>query len=303
MDNEFRLEVYLKEKRESVNDTLFKVLSLYDTNRELISAMQYSLMANGKRLRPILCISAAECIKNSTNVLIPACAIEMIHTYSLIHDDLPAMDDDDLRRGNPTLHKKYSESTAILAGDALLTHAFYILSNPGVFEFKPLDNNIIIKLISIISESAGTNGMIEGQILDMQAENPLHGIEPLDYLLKMHGLKTGKMIKASVEMGAVAAGANSAQLNNLISYAENIGMAFQIIDDILDIEGDSATLGKPVGSDVNNKKLTFPDVLGIEESREYAENLISTAVKALDIFGEKALPLKKIANYIIKRDY
>jgi geranylgeranyl diphosphate synthase, type II len=260
-------------------------------------------MANGKRLRPILCISAAECIKNSTNVLIPACAIEMIHTYSLIHDDLPAMDDDDLRRGNPTLHKKYSESTAILAGDALLTHAFYILSNPGVFEFKPLDNNIIIKLISIISESAGTNGMIEGQILDMQAENPLHGIEPLDYLLKMHGLKTGKMIKASVEMGAVAAGANSAQLNNLISYAENIGMAFQIIDDILDIEGDSATLGKPVGSDVNNKKLTFPDVLGIEESREYAENLISTAVKALDIFGEKALPLKKIANYIIKRDY
>ncbi len=304
---EFDLEIYLKVKRDFINDALLKILSLYDKKRDLISAMDYSLMANGKRLRPILCIASSECIKNSDDksddVIIPACAIEMIHTYSLIHDDLPAMDDDDLRRGKPTLHKKFSESTAILAGDALLTHAFYILSNSNLPSLKTLSNDILIRLISIISDAAGTNGMIEGQMLDMQANDFNESINPFDYLLKMHGLKTGKMIKASVESGAVAAGANPDQLKYLECYAENIGMAFQIIDDILDIEGDSAIMGKPVGSDIANKKMTFPEIIGLKESKKYAEKLIFEAIESLGSFGDKAIPLQKIANYIIKRKY
>ena len=307
-NKEFDLALYLKEKRESVNDTLLKILSLYDKNRELISAMEYSLMANGKRLRPILCIASAECIgisddKLAENIILPACAIEMIHTYSLIHDDLPAMDDDDLRRGKPTLHKKFSESTAILAGDALLTHAFFILSNPDLLKANHLTNEILIKLISIISDASGTNGMIEGQMLDMQANAYTESIESLEYLKKMHGLKTGKMIKASVESGAIAAGADTDQLKKLCCYAENIGMAFQIVDDILDIEGDASIMGKPVGSDVSNKKMTFPEIIGLEKSKKYAEDLILNALVQLETFGKKALPLQKIANYIIKRNH
>ena len=255
-----------------------------------------------------MCIASAECIgisdqKLGKNIILPACAIEMIHTYSLIHDDLPAMDDDDLRRGKPTLHKKFSESTAILAGDALLTHAFYILSNPDLVGLKHFSNDTLIKLISIISDAAGTNGMIEGQILDMQANNFTESIEPLEYLKKMHGLKTGKMIKASVKSGAITAGANTDQLENLCCYAENIGMAFQIVDDILDIEGDVSVMGKPVGSDIANKKMTFPEIIGLEESKKYAEDLVLNALEKLEVFGEKALPLQKIANYIIKRKY
>lgn len=305
---EFNLKIYLKDKRELINSNLLKILSLYDKHRELIAAMEYSLMANGKRLRPILSVASAECIRNSDkksfeDVILPACAIEMIHTYSLIHDDLPAMDDDDLRRGNLTSHKKFSEATAILAGDALLTHAFFILSNPDLFPIKLPDNDILIKIIGIISDAAGTNGMIEGQMLDMQAGEALESNESLQYLKKMHALKTGKMIKASVKVGAVAAKANLEQINCLSQYAENIGMAFQIADDILDIEGDASIIGKPVGSDIANNKLTFPEVIGLKESKQYAKELVAKAIKALEGFGEKAMPLKQIANYIIKRNY
>lgn len=311
---EFNLKSYLQEKREFTNKNLIKILSLYDKKRELISAMEYSLMAGGKRLRPVLCMASAECIgKSAKNTILPACAIEMIHTYSLIHDDLPAMDDDDLRRGRPTLHKKFSESTAILAGDALLTHAFYILSNPEIIFSKDLSNNILLSIIAKIADAAGTNGMIEGQMLDMQAEHLLQlknkskqstgGFDPLDYLKKMHTFKTGKMIKVSVEVGAIAAGANHEELDYLRVYAEKIGMAFQIIDDILDVEGDPLVMGKPVGSDAVNKKMTFPDIIGLEESKKYAKELVSYAIESINIFGDKALPLQNIANYIIKRKY
>ena len=305
---EFNLKLYFKKKRGLINNNLLKILSLYDKNRELIAAMEYSLMANGKRLRPILAIASSECIKNSDknsfeNVILPACAIEMIHTYSLIHDDLPAMDDDDLRRGNLTSHKKFSEATAILAGDALLTHAFFILSNPGLFSIQLPGNDILIKIIGIISDAAGTNGMIEGQMLDMLAGEALDSNESLQYLKKMHALKTGKMIKASIKVGAVAANANLEQINCLSQYAENIGMAFQIVDDILDIEGDASVMGKPVGSDVANKKMTFPEIIGLEKSKKYAEKLVLNALEKLKMFGNKALPLQKIANYIIKRKY
>ncbi len=306
---DFQLDLYLKNKREFINKALLSVLSGFDEKRELITAMKYSLMANGKRLRPILCIASAECVKGSDqklddSVIFPACAIEMVHTYSLIHDDLPAMDDDDLRRGMPTSHKKFSEATAILAGDALLTHAFNILSNPSSFKSQALPDNILINIIRVISEAAGTNGMIEGQMLDMQAELGVDeeiSSDSLEYLKKMHALKTGKIIAASVEVGAIAAGADQDQLDKLVSYAENIGMAFQIVDDILDVEGDSSIIGKPVGSDEINKKLTFPLIIGLEKSKKYAEQLITQSLEILESFGDDALPLKKIASYIIER--
>ncbi len=307
--SDFKLDLYLKNKRDFINKVLLSILSDFEKERELIAAMEYSLMANGKRLRPILCIASAECVKGldkklDDSVILPACAIEMIHTYSLIHDDLPAMDDDDLRRGMPTSHKMFSEATAILAGDALLTHAFNILSNPSSFKSKTLSDNILLNIIRVISEAAGTNGMIEGQMLDMQAQLGIDeeiASDRLDYLKQMHSLKTGKIIAASVEVGAIAAGADQDQLNKLVSYAENIGMAFQIVDDILDVEGDSSVMGKPVGSDELNKKLTFPLIIGLEKSKKYAEQLIAKSLEALESFGDKALPLKKIASYIIER--
>ncbi len=306
---DFKLDSYLKNKRELINNNLLSILSKFEKERELITAMKYSLMAKGKRLRPILCIASAECVqgydkKLNNRVILPACAIEMIHTYSLIHDDLPAMDDDELRRGIPTSHKKFSEATAILAGDALLTHAFNILSSSSISKSQTFPNNILLNIIRVISEAAGTNGMIEGQMLDMQAESGLDtkvNSDSLGYLKKMHSLKTGKMIAASVKVGAIAAGADQDQLSKLVSYAENIGMAFQIVDDILDIEGDSSVIGKPVGSDKINKKLTFPGIIGLEESKKYAEQLIFKAIKSIENFGDKALPLKKIASYIIER--
>jgi geranylgeranyl diphosphate synthase type II len=309
--SDLNLELYLKNKREPINKTLLSILSQYDNKRELIMAMKYSLMADGKRLRPILCIAAAECINSPKenlidNTILVACAIEMIHTYSLIHDDLPAMDDDDLRRGKPTLHKKFSEATAILAGDALLTHAFFILTNPALFSLKSLSDDILLNIIGIISDAAGTNGMVEGQMLDMQAESMIikgKESDSIEYLKKMHALKTGKLIRASVEVGAITGRADKDQLNNLTFYAEKIGLAFQVVDDILDIEGDSLILGKSVGSDVLNKKLTFPNIIGLEESKKYADKLIFEAVEAIESFGDKALPLKKIANYIIERKH
>jgi len=308
-NQEFSLAFFLKTKREIINKALESILLQYDNKRELIMAMKYSLMANGKRLRPVLCIASAECINDPKNNFIDntifiACAIEMIHTYSLIHDDLPAMDDDDLRRGKPTLHKKFSEATAILAGDALLTHAFFILSNPRAFSLKSLPDDILLQIIRIISDAAGTNGMVEGQMLDMQAETMLNATtesDNLQYLKKMHALKTGKLIRASVEVGALAGRADKEQLNSLVLYAEKIGLAFQVVDDILDIEGDSLVMGKAVGSDVINKKLTFPEIIGLEESKKYADKLILEAFDAIESFGEKALPLRKIANYIIER--
>ena len=311
-NTDFSLESYLKDKRNVINKALAEIVFQNNLSRQLISAMDYSLMAGGKRLRPVLCFASAECINGQGNalnepVIIPACAIEMIHTYSLIHDDLPAMDDDDFRRGKLTLHKKFSEATAVLAGDALLTHAFYILSNPVIVCNKPIKNSILVELINIISNAAGTNGMVEGQMLDMQAEavgnSNLKPEKLLKYLKKMHGLKTGKMIQASIQAGAVTAGADKEQLSYLMDYAEKIGMAFQVIDDILDIEGDSSVLGKPVGSDELNCKLTFPRILGLKESKKYAEDLVSQALTEIKIFGEKAVALEKIAKYIIKRNH
>jgi len=291
----FNLKSYISLKNSLINEALDKILT--DTSKRIVSAMKYSLMAGGKRIRPVLCMAAAEAVGgNADDVLIPACAIEMIHTYSLIHDDLPAMDNDDLRRGKPTCHKFYDEATAILAGDALLTFAFELLSSlPCRTEEQAIR---LLKVICMISQAAGYKGMIEGQILDIASEGILLDLNRLEI---MHSLKTGAMIEASVCSGAILAGATPEQTEQLKIYSKNIGLAFQVADDILNVEGDPALMGKAVGTDKERKKSTYPSILGLDESRDMAKQITGNALRALDIFDEKADPLREIAKYIIER--
>ena len=300
---DFNLLQYLKEKQELVNRYLGIILQPFDQKHELICAMDHSLMAGGKRLRPILSMAAAQaCGKDFLSALPACCAIEMIHTYSLIHDDLPAMDNDDLRRGLPTCHKKFCEATAILAGDALLTHAFHVISQPEqIFEIYP-DDQTRIKLISRISQAAGIQGMVEGQMLDMQSY-PSGKKDSLTHLKKIHALKTGKMITVSVEAGAISVGADPETIGKLIIYADKIGLAFQVADDILNIEGDPKIMGKATGTDALNDKMTFPSIIGLDESKKYARKLIDAAIESISQFDETAKPLRAIANYIINRDH
>jgi geranylgeranyl diphosphate synthase, type II len=305
----FQLNNYLKQNQALINKHLDLILDKFNSDRELIKAMRHSLMAGGKRLRPTLSLAAAHaCCEDSELLALPAaCAIEFIHTYSLIHDDLPAMDNDDLRRGQPTCHKKFSESTAILAGDALLTHAFYILSRPeSIFETYP-DTHIRMQLIAKISEAAGISGMVEGQIMDMQLEKKQLTDDSIDILKELHSLKTGKMLITSLECGAISVDADRDKIKALALFGEKIGLAFQIIDDILDIEGDPKKMGKPTGSDDELQKTTFPALMGIEASGSYANTLIKEAQDSLSFFDkkfdEKAEPLRAIAEYIINRDH
>lgn len=309
----FDLSGYLSRNRKLVDAALVNVFHELDQQRELIQAMTHSLMAGGKRVRPALALATASALGTDPLIALPAsCAIEMIHTYSLIHDDLPAMDDDDLRRGVPTCHKQFSEPTAILAGDGLLTHAFHILAAPGAyFEVFP-DAETRLVLVEKISAAAGINGMVEGQMLDMQAEKspenlPSDNSEALIHLKKIHRHKTGAMIEVSVASGAISAGAEKDALNALGTYAENIGLAFQVMDDILNVEGDPKVMGKAVGSDALHDKLTFPAILGLEESKVFSKQLVADALSALDSYGEKEFkknsePLRAIAGYIINRN-
>ena len=296
-DSGFDLADYLNSQRQIISQALKKIIKMHFSDSRLSSAMQYSLMASGKRLRPVLCMAAAETVgKNNEDVINAACAIEMIHTYSLIHDDLTAMDDDKLRRGKPTCHIQYDEPTAILTGDALLTLAFDILSDP-----PSLPKNIAIQLqvIKTITRAAGHRGMIEGQMRDIEAETIT---APLDKLKQIHRLKTGALIEASVTIGALLAGGSQETVNQLKIYAENIGLAFQVVDDILNVEGDAAKMGKATGTDASRNKSTYPGLLGMEESRQFATELINNALHALDIFGNKAVPLSALAEYIIRRE-
>ncbi len=298
--NEFDLSPYLKKRRDVINEFLTKILVQCNMEKELTQAMRHSVMAGGKRLRPVLSMAAAEaCGGNPAYALPGACAIEMIHTYSLIHDDLPAMDDDDLRRGKPTCHKQFSEATAILAGDGLLTHGFRVLSRPELFFETFPEKEVLLDIIAIISDAAGVNGMVEGQMMDMQSE--LMPDKGLEYLETMHLMKTGKMIMASVAAGAVSVGAGKKELDALMIYGEKTGLAFQVTDDILNIEGDPEIMGKAKGSDAVNHKLTFPGLIGLEESKKYAQKLVNDAVNALEIFKKDGIPLKAIAQYILKR--
>ena len=293
--NSFDLNAYLSSKRNQINSTLDSMFP--DTSRKIVKAMKYSLMAGGKRLRPILCLASAETVGGkSQDVIRTACAIEMIHTYSLIHDDLPAMDDDELRRGQPTCHAAFDEATAILAGDALLTMAFEVLASIEITqENQAMD---LIKVIRTLSTAAGYQGMIEGQLQDMAAEGKALALEDLE---KMHTLKTGALIKASVTAGAILGRGNRFQIQQLKIYAKNIGLAFQVTDDILNIEGDPKIMGKNVGSDQIRLKSTYPIVLGMDKSKKFAKKLIGYALNSLECFGNKAHSLRAIANYVIDR--
>ncbi len=295
MMNRFDLKSYFSSKREQINEALDSIFK--NTSSEIVKAMKYSLMAGGKRIRPVLCIASAETVGcQDQDMIRAACALEMIHTYSLIHDDLPAMDNDDIRRGRPTCHVAFDEATAILAGDGLLTLAFEVLSSVENIQ----ENHVLnwMNVIHTLSTAAGYKGMIEGQMQDMAAEGHLLCLEELE---NMHALKTGALIEASVTVGAILGNASFEQIQQLKAYAKNIGLAFQVTDDLLDVEGDPNIMGKDVGSDQARNKSTYPALLGKEQSKIFAKKLVNNALKALDFFDNKAHPLRAIAYYIVDR--
>jgi len=262
-------------------------------------AMRYSVLAGGKRLRPILVMASAETVGgNLRSVQSVAVALEFIHTYSLIHDDLPAMDNDDFRRGKPTCHKVFGEARAILAGDALLTRAFEVLAQNASLSGGPTPS-VVLQVIQEVAQAAGSLGMIGGQVVDLSSEGRPIDETTLDYI---HRHKTGALIRASVRAGALFGGANSEELADLTEYAEEFGLAFQIADDILDVVGDESKLGKPVGSDLRNEKSTFPSLYGLKQSREIAQASVRRAVERLTRFGERAKFLRELVEYVVERD-
>lgn len=289
------LESYLAERTEIVNRGLKDLLvkdSEYPQN--LHNAMHYSLFAGGKRIRPVLVLASAEAVGGSIgNALNAACAMECIHTYSLIHDDLPAIDNDDLRRGRPTCHKAFGEATAILAGDALLTAAFELVAGTSGVE-----GDRVLQVTREIARAAGSTGMIGGQMMDIESEGKEISFPVLEYI---HIHKTGELILASVRSGAILGGASVEELKALTKYGEATGLAFQIADDILDVEGSTEELGKTAGADKERGKATYPAIIGLEESKRRARDLVDVALDALFIFDEKAEPLRAIARYIVER--
>lgn len=289
----FSFDKYLKSQQKIVERELAR-RAKFKGYGQLGEAMQYALLGGGKRLRPILVLAACAAVGGKSAAAYPAaCAIEMIHTYSLVHDDLPSMDDDDLRRGRPTTHKKYDEATAILVGDALLTQAFTVLTDPGAG--LPLTDKKRAELVLVLSDAAGWRGMVGGQALDMAAEKKQISLKELRTL---HGAKTGALLTASLSMGAIVGGASAKKREALERYGRNIGLAFQVVDDILDVTADTATLGKPAGSDEGHDKSTFPKLMGLEKSRKEAARLIAQAKKELAPLGKKAEPLIALADYI-----
>ena len=292
------LKGYLRERAVLVDAALDRWLPREEIlPPRLHQAMRYSVFAGGKRLRPILIIAACEAVGGPPERALPAaCAIEMIHTYSLIHDDLPAMDDDDLRRGRPTNHKVFGEANAILAGDALLTEAFRLLADAEAN--RGVDPAVSLRVIETIARCAGSQGMVGGQVVDMEAEE-----NPVDFatLQYIHTRKTGALILASIQAGAWLGGGNDEQVAALNRYGETAGLAFQIADDILDIIGDQRELGKDVGSDQARGKATYPALLGLSEARRRASELRDLAIAALEPLGTSAEPLRAIARYIVER--
>lgn len=293
------LKTYLKDRCSLVDGALDRVLpKVDDLPVSLHKSMRYSVFAGGKRIRPILMLAACEAVGGSISRAMPAaCAMEMIHTYSLIHDDLPAMDDDDFRRGNPTNHKVFGEAVAILAGDALLTEAFILLSTPEPQGSPPA--TAMVQVIHEIARCAGSRGMVGGQVVDMESEGkPEIDLATVQYI---HTHKTGALIKASVKAGAILGGADAAHLAAITRYGEAVGLAFQIADDILDIEGTTEEIGKDAGSDEARGKATYPAVIGLTDSKRRAVELVEMALESLAGFDHRADPLREIATYIVKR--
>lgn len=299
----FDLNTYLESQILKVNRRLEAIFKERESPApRLDAAMRYSLFAGGKRLRPVLCLAAAQAVSGNRSdeemsafCLDCACALEMIHTYSLIHDDLPAMDDDDFRRGKPTCHTAFDEATAILAGDALLTLAFEILADVGGKAENP---RIFLDIILRMARASGSTGMVAGQMLDMEAEGKPIVFEALSSL---HSLKTGALITASLFVGGRLGGADRKEEAALIFCGETIGLAFQIKDDILDITGDSDLMGKATGSDLQRKKPTYPVVLGMEKAEETARGLVKKALESLGVFGESADALRALVSYMVNR--
>jgi len=294
------IRTYLDERRRLVEDRLADLmLEPIGAFAQHIEAMRYSLFAGGKRIRPVLCLAGAEAADSGEQTwrraLPVACALECIHTYSLIHDDLPAMDDDDLRRGKPTNHTVFGEAAAILAGDGLLTFAFDLLSGKAS---AALPDPTRIRIIQTIARAAGPLGMVGGQSLDM-----IHQGQRIEYeeLRLLHRSKTGALITASVACGAMVAGAGEEQEAALRAYGDHIGLAFQIVDDLLDVEATTADLGKSAGSDSKSGKVTYPSLFGVATSRTMAREAVHEAVAALDRFDRQADPLRALAHYIVDR--
>ena len=296
--SEFELKSYLLRRKGEIDDALAKYLQQLCPSRHLLESVRYAVMAGGKRLRPVLCLAAAEAVGGDGRAAMPAaCAVEMIHAYSLIHDDLPALDNDHLRRGKPTCHIQFGEATAILSGDALLNMAFEVLSESGLNE-SPANAHEWLRVIAVVSRASGCRGMIEGQARDLAYEGVALSAEDLQ---KLHEMKTGALIGAAVHCGALLGGGSTVKVNRLTEYATRIGLAFQVADDILNVTGDPVLLGKAVGTDQQRQKNTYPALMGLEESRHFAQRLIDSALQALDIFDNNAEPLRAIARYIIER--
>jgi geranylgeranyl diphosphate synthase type II len=289
---------YLAEQRELVDAELDRLVPAESEPPGTIHrAMRYSLFAGGKRIRPILCLEAARAVRGNAEAcpaeFTAACALEFIHTYSLIHDDLPALDNDDYRRGKLTCHKAFGEAMAILTGDALLTRAFEVLAKLAI----PSERKAA--LIAELATAAGTQGgMIAGQVADLEGEGQPPSVERLE---SIHHAKTGALLRASLRLGAICAGASHAQYDALSAYGEHIGLAFQIVDDILDVEESSEALGKTAGKDAQQQKITFPAVYGMEESRRMAEAECRQAHDALAPLGAQAQPLHELADLIVRR--
>ncbi len=295
MTPDFDLKQYLETRRLRVEEALEVALPQQDgPETRVVEAMRYSLFAGGKRLRPILCLAASEAVGGDLKAAMPAgCALEMIHTYSLIHDDLPAMDDDNLRRGKLTNHKVFGEAIAILAGDGLLTEAFVLLS-----DYNSLLPERAVQVIGVIAEAASYRGMVGGQVVDILSQNKRADLEIVQ---QMHSRKTAALIAAATESGALAGKGSEAQVAALARYGRAIGLAFQIADDILDIEGDTELLGKTTGADEARGKVTYPAAVGLERSRQAANEMVNDALAALEGFDDRANPLRSLANYIITR--
>lgn len=289
------LQPYLSKRQQQVETYLERCLPA--STEPLIEAMRYSLLSEGKRIRPILALAACDAVGGSTSTVMPfACAIELIHTYSLIHDDLPAMDDDALRRGKPTNHVVYGEALAILAGDALLTEAFRLMADAALRNKIPALRSL--QVIADIAAAAGAKGMVAGQAADMASENRSVDLPTVELI---HIRKTGALIRAAVRAGAILGGGDAKQLRALTRYADCIGLAFQVADDILDAEAHTATTGKTRGRDQARHKATFPSLLGLSAAKERARDLLRQGLQALKPFGTEAQALHDLAKYIIAR--
>jgi geranylgeranyl diphosphate synthase type II len=293
-----KIKHYLDERKTLVDKALKKFMPTPSgLASDVIRAMNYSLFAGGKRIRPILCIAGAEAVGGSADSVVPvACAIELIHTYSLIHDDLPVMDNDDLRRGKPTNHKVFGEAVALLAGDGLLTLAFNLMAGYGAE--KEVEKKALLRVIDLIASAAGYKGMVGGQVVDITCEGKEPDPAVVEYI---HRHKTAALIASSVTAGTILAGGNEDEEKSINRYGQQIGLAFQIADDILNIEGDRKVIGKGIGSDKEKGKITYPSVFGTAESKTIQKELITNAIDSLKKFDTRAEPLRDLARYIIER--